>query len=61
MSAAKEKARLAKRMQGLAEASEATRALQLLRNTGDSLTTADSAKTQSTLPEGKASPGPTIH
>lgn len=41
MSAAKEKARLAKRMQSLVEASEATRALQLLRSTGDSLTTAD--------------------
>ena len=41
MSAAKEKARLAKWMQSLAEASEATRALQLPRNTGGSLTTAD--------------------
>ena len=54
MSAAKEKARLAKRMQSLAEASEATGALQLLRNTGDSLTTADIVpKLKALFPKGR--------
>ena len=54
MSAAKEKARLAKRMQSLAGASEATRALQLLRNTGDSFTTADTVlKLKALLPKAR--------